>query len=272
VWALVAGAIVRAAAQMGLSYRLLSGPRNRLAWNREAVRAVIDFGKWIFLSSAVGFLAAQVDRLILGKLLSLDRLGVYTIAFMLSNLPNDVVASLGFRVIFPAASRRAGLSREALRELILRHRRPLLWVLAVAVAGLATFGDMFVRFLYDDRYHDASWMLSILALGLWPRMLTNTMGPALMAIGQPRYLAYSGMLRFLLLCVAVPAAYHAIGLVGAVAAVAAGGLADYGVEVYGLRRHRLLGIHQDLRMTLAWMGVVVALLLTRSWLGLGLPF
>jgi O-antigen/teichoic acid export membrane protein len=272
IWALVAGAIVRASAQMALSHRLLDGPGNRIRWDRDAVWAVIGFGKWMFLATAIGFLGNQMDRLIFPKLISFELMGVYTIAFMLSRVPDTIVVALSSKVIFPAVSQRAHLPRDELRSLVLRNRWPLLCVLALPLALMAGLGDLVVRFLYDERYHEAGWMLSLLALGLWPRMLTNTLSPSLLAVGQPRYFAYAGMLRMLIVGVGLPSAYYVWGIPGAVTVAALGPLGEYAVESYGLWREHLLGLAQDLKTTALWVGLVAAVLLARVVAGIGVPF
>ncbi len=272
VWALVAGAIVAAIVRTALSYRLTDEPPNHFEWDSAAARAIIHFGKWIFLTSAVGFLASHIDRLILGKLIPLDLFGVYTIAFMLSSFPEMLVGQMAMKVVFPAATERANLPREELRELIVKNRRPLIMALAVGVAVLAAAGDQIVLLLYDPRYHDAGWMLSILALGLWPKMMVNSVGAAMLAIGQPRYLAIAGISRFALLAVALPAAYYAFGMLGVVCAIALSGLSDYLIEGYGLWRHGLLVLRQDLAMTLVWLLSLAGALGLRHALGLPLPF
>ena len=272
VWALAAGSIAGAVARLALSHRLLEGPGNRLQWDRDALKAVIGFGKWMFLASALGYLGDQMDRLIFPKLVSFEVLGVYTIAFMLSRLPDSVVLALSGKVIFPAIAQRAHLPRDELRTLVLRNRWPFLCALTLPLALMAGLGDVLVRFMYDQRYHGAGWMLSILALGVWARMLTCTIAPALLAIGQPRYFAYAGTLRMLIVGLGLPGAYYVWGVPGAVAASALGPLGEYAVESFGLWRERLFGLAQDLKTTTLWVALVVAVIAVRVAVGMGMPF
>jgi O-antigen/teichoic acid export membrane protein len=272
IWALAVGAVVGRLVRTVWSHFLIPGVRNRLLWDKQCVSAVIHFGKWIFLSSAVGFLASQVDRLVLPKLIDVGMFGVYGIAFMLSAVPDQIVASLGYKVVFPTVSKRAHLPRPVLRAAVQRARWPFICLLAVVTSLVAMFGDVAVRWLYDPRYHAAAWMLSILAFGLWPRVLTNTINPSLLAIGQPRYVALSGMARFLLLTPGLLLGYHYVGLPGVVAAVALSGCIDYVVESLGLWRHGLVAIRQDLMATGVWVALLVVFMLVRTALGLGLPF
>jgi len=268
IWALVAGALVSASVRAVVSHRLEKGHRNRFHWSRDAAQEVINFGKWIFVTTAIGFLAAQVDRLILGKLIPFETLGVYAIAFMLQGVPDNVLGALGFRVLFPAISQRIDRPRTELRDTIRRNRWPLLAALAVGVAAVACLGDLVVYVIYDDRYRSAGWMLQILALGLWPRMLANTMGPALLAIGQPRYIAYSTVVRFVFLAVAVPVGHAHAGMLGVVTVVALGSTTDYFIESYGLRRERLWLGAQDFWITLLWLGVIAGIAALRHAAGI----
>jgi O-antigen/teichoic acid export membrane protein len=272
VWALVGGSLSSAVTRMVLSHRLIPQMRNRLQWDPQSVHSLLHFGKWIFASSALGFFGDQMDRILLPKLISFELMGVYAIAYTLSRLPDILVVTLSGGVAFPAIAQRTHLPREQLRSLMLRNRRPFLCLLAVAVALLAGFGDYLVRALYDSRYHDAAWMLPILAMGLWPRMLASTTSPVLLAIGQPRYFVLAGFCRMLMIGLGLPAAYTAFGVAGAVTVAAMGSLAEYVAEVYGLWRHRLLGLSQDLQMTGLWAGVIAMVLVLRLWLGIGLPF
>ena len=187
---------------------------------------------------------------------------------MLHRVPNDLVAQLGLRVMFPAVSQNLDMPRGELRASVLRHRWPILGALAILVALMATFGDLVVLTLYDDRYRSAAWMFQILALGLWPRMLTNTMAPTLLGIGEPRYLAYCSLLRLVFLAVALPMAHGLYGMPGVVVAVALSGIADYVIESYGLWRHDLSVFGQDLRLTCFWVVLLAALAGAKLALGL----
>ncbi|MCI0659212.1 MAG: oligosaccharide flippase family protein, partial [Acidobacteria bacterium] len=87
IFALVAGSFVSSVFQLVRSWQLNPGPRHRFTWDREAIKEVASFGKWVFLSTAMTFLAGQTDRLIFARLLSIEWLGVYGIAVNLADIP-----------------------------------------------------------------------------------------------------------------------------------------------------------------------------------------
>ncbi len=272
VWALAAGGIAGASFRLVYSHLLLPGPRNRLAWDRDAFQELYRFGRWIFLATAVGFLATQGDRLILGKLLPLEVLGVYSIAFMIADLPRELVKRLGGRIVFPAVSQWQGWPRESLRAKILAKRWPVLCGTAFLLTGLIGFGDLIIRILYDDRYSAAAWMMPLLALGLWPLVLSNSIGPSLRAIGQPQYAAYGNLLRLILIGVSLPLGYYLFGPAGAVCAVALAGIPGYAAMAVGLRRHGLQSVGQDVSATALLVVLLLGVFAARSLAGVAMPF
>lgn len=271
IWALIAGTLIASLVRMLWSHRLIPGQHNRFHWDKSAAEELFTFGKWIFISTALTFLAGQADRLILGKLFSLEMLGVYTIAFTLSDLPRQVVLAVSNKVIFPAVSRLAHLPRPEFRMRLLNSRNRILLMLAIGLAFLASFGDLVILVLYDDRYDQAAWMMPLLALGVWPNMLSQTIDPSLFAIGKPSYVALGNLFRFIFNLVGIPLGYSLFGIPGAIIFVVLNDVPFYGAIAFGLAREGLSCLSQDVKATLLFVGMLALLLVVRSLLGLDSP-
>jgi O-antigen/teichoic acid export membrane protein len=277
IWALVGGSLISAVIQMIWSHFLVPNTINRLHWDSAAAKEIFSFGRWIFLSTAATFLAAQSDRIILGKLVSLQLLGVYGIAFTLANVPEQVIQAISAKVIFPAMSKFATMPRPDFRVKILKNRSLLILSLAVSLATVVGFGDFLVEFLYDQRYQQGAWMLPLLALGTWPIMLIQTSSPALFAIGEPRYSAYGHFSKFICLLIGLPLGFWAFensysaGIVGFILVMTLGNIPFYLSISYGLQREQLNCAQQDLKITLFFMSVLAAICALRLMLGLGTP-
>ena len=94
VWALVIGYIIGTSTMAILSHVMLPGPPNRIAFHRPYVGRMLRFGGFVFIASAGSFLLTQGDRVILGKLVTLEQLGLYTIAFFLAVVPIQLAQAL----------------------------------------------------------------------------------------------------------------------------------------------------------------------------------
>ena len=103
VWAIVAGQLVSTVYRLGISFipSVAPGIRNSFCWDREAVHSIVHFGKWLIVATAFTFFATQSDRLILGRLISLSLLGIYGLAYQLSDVPRAIILALGNRVAYP---------------------------------------------------------------------------------------------------------------------------------------------------------------------------
>ena len=105
LWALVGGRMASELVRTVISYFIIPELRPRFVLDKECVRSLLHFGKWILIGTALTFLATQSDRLILGKLISIEALGVYGIAFSLSDMPRQIIAMFCSRVGYPFIAR-----------------------------------------------------------------------------------------------------------------------------------------------------------------------
>lgn len=272
VWALVIGAIVSRFFKTVASYLIFPGHKHKFTMNREARGEIVSFGRWIFLTSIIMFSAEQSDRIILGKLVPLEILGVYNIAYEFANIPQSVMKQMSFKVIFPLVSKQIELPRAQLKERLNRQRWKLHVGIVIIFVILVGFGDTIILFLYDDRYAQAAWMMPLLALGSWFSALFFIANPCLLALGKPVYSAQSRGLRFLVVALGILLGFKVAGIFGAVLVVALGDLPAYLSIQYSLNQEGIGCFRQDLRSTLLLLFVIGLVFLFRLTLGLGLPF
>jgi O-antigen/teichoic acid export membrane protein len=239
VWALVAGALASAALKLVLSHLLFDGTPNRFCWDAGVRRELLKFGRWIFLSSALNFLAASGDRVVLAKYFSIEMLGVYSIAFFLADSMGALTSSLSHRVLFPAFGRIVRGSPENLCSSYYAVRRR--WdLLTMPAAGLLIgAGSLIVHTLYDSRYEAAGWMLEILAWRAVWRCLMSPGSVCLLALGKPQYATIELFLRSLWVLLGIPLASLVGGDRGVVAVVGSAGMASMPVIWWGLHKARV---------------------------------
>lgn len=243
VVALAVGAIVSASVHCALSHLALPGQRNRFQWNRESVREIVAFGKWILLSTAITFFAMQLDKLAFGRLFPLEQVGVYAIAAALAVLPATLMGRLQILIAFPMYSK-ALQSHGNLTRSVEKSKIPMLslggYLVALTIAGSQTFVD----FAYDERYTAAGLYVAILTAGAWFAVLESIYGAAFLATGRARWVALANGAKVTTFCVLLlPAAQH-FGMFGAVLAVACSDVAKLLVAIGFARRielrHQLL--------------------------------
>jgi hypothetical protein len=133
-------------------------------------------------------------------------------------------------------------------------------------------GDQVILHVYDHRYHDAAWMIGILAIGLWHTTLYSTLAPAILALSKSYYNAIGNLVYCIALFTLIPLGFHYYAMPGAVVAVAFGDLPVYFVVQYSAYREKVGTLLQDALMTVAFLVALAGALALRMTLGFGLPF
>jgi O-antigen/teichoic acid export membrane protein len=249
VWGFVVGSFVAGLLTLVLSHWLLDGPRNRPHWDKAFVGELITFGRWIFVSTLCGFLMEQGDRFVIGKLTSLTTLGVYQIARQLNWMAAAMLCGVASQILLPLYSRRlqAGQAPQA----VARGLHPLMGVFcAVVVTGMLTTGPALVNCLYGARYAEAGWMLQVLAVGTWLRMLITLGNAALWGGGNSRSPAAISILSVATLAVAMPLGYSQLGLAGLLLGLVLMELVAYAATVGALRHMGVGVLGYDVPLTL----------------------
>lgn len=270
VWSLLAGTVVAASARTLLSHLWLPGPAARLAWAPEHVRHIVGFGKWVFLSSIIGFAAAHGEKLLLGGLLDAPTFGLYAVASTLLAALVAVVGAMNAQLIFPALSEAVRQGPQAARETYLRMQGIADLVLGGLCGMMFTAGAWAVWILYDPRYALAGELLGWLGLGLLGLRL-QVLEQMMFARSRPHWVTLNNALRALAIAVGVPLGHQLGGLVGAMGAIA---LAQYAGWPTAWLYRRLEGLPQWRSERLWPLALVAGLALgwgADALLGLWLP-
>jgi O-antigen/teichoic acid export membrane protein len=194
IWAIVLANLLGTIVYTLLSHVLWPGERERWAWDREVLRDLVQFGKWLMLSSAIGVWAMNADRLLLAGVADARYMGLYSIAFGLASAMTLVVERLFGSVLLPAFSETARKDPQRLTSIYLQARRKMDPIVLVASGLLFATGPLVIDILYDERYREAGTILSILALGLL-LMRYQLAHQVYLALNLPKYHAMLNAVR-----------------------------------------------------------------------------
>lgn len=250
VWALVWSAVVAAVLNVAGSFAFLPHCRLRIRWDAASGKELVRFGKWITLSTAIAFLGTQGDRLILGKWLTMEELGIYTVAFFFAQSVTSLLSGTGNRVLLPMLSRSDFESREEKRNTYNRSRAAFVALAAPLLALFAAAGSPFIQFLYDARYADAGPMLEILALGAMTAVLRSFFQPLMLSHGDAfrRMILSTAETVFLLLGMIIGGT--TFGLPGFLWGWVGGQALSYAFGLCLVRKYRLHNLIPDLALIL----------------------
>lgn len=239
IWSLLAGTLVATAARTMLSHCYLPGANCRPCWDKSSAREIVGFGKWIFISSIIGFMAAHGEKLILGGSLATASFGIFSIASTLMLAVMGVYSALNAHVIFSALSEALRTDTRSAARVYARVQQIADVFLGVMAGGLFMSGHWVVQLFYDPRYYAAGWMLRWLGLGMLA-VRHQVVEQFMFAQGTPAWVSASNALRALSLLLLVPAGYTWAGERGAIAGVVMSQFVSWPVALWFKQRNGLL--------------------------------
>ncbi len=264
VWALVIGALIGTVAKLVLTHFGLPGHRNRFRWEPSAGRELVHFGKWIFLSTACGFLLSQGDKAILGAYLTLDDLGIYNIGYFLASFPVLLGGAVTGRILIPIYRNHPPADSAANAARMRRLRFGLTGVMLTLLALMGVIGQPLVVLMYDDRYLHAGVIVVAIACVQLPQVIGMTYDQSALAAGDSRNYFLVMALRAALQSLFFWVGAAQFGLMGALIGQFAALFLAHGAIVWLARRHRAWdGWHDLLFGTLA--AAILALILSLNW-------
>ena len=206
----------------------------------ETRRMWWSYAYTMYASSLLGMAVVPVERFLIGGVLDLASLGIWTAVRMLQSLPQAFL-QIVITVVAPMFVGAKG--KDGSREVADLYRIGTDWVCRLAfplLIFLATFGDQ-VLGLYGSQFSSAGyWALLILLVGQVVNLATGPVGAILYMLGQEKLMLRISLLSdglfFAFLLVLTPA----LGLVGASAASALATICSNLAGVQVMRRQ--LGI------------------------------
>lgn len=160
---LAIGGVVGALIKTSASYLCFKEHHSKFNYSKPIAKEMVAFGKWVIVSSAVSFTLMQLDKVVVGKWLSMDYLGIYGLAVGISSILGQLSSKLASNYFMPVFSEKIKLGPQGVRE-ARRIRLLINTGFALAAVSLSIIGANLIDILYDNRYSEAGWMLQLLAI------------------------------------------------------------------------------------------------------------
>jgi PST family polysaccharide transporter len=190
VWSFVLGEIaMTVVATVGVAIARPWWPGLRV--RRAEIRSLVGFGANLMGFNLANYFLTNADRLIIGRVLGADALGLYAFAQRLTLFPMRSLSGVMVNVLVPQFAREQHdhprfavmFSRSCAGVALLAF--PLLGALAVLVGPLVA--------LYDPKWTPAVALVALLCPAGMIQSLTRTVGPAFVALGRPDLLFRVGL-------------------------------------------------------------------------------
>ena len=246
VWALAIGSVIGAVLQTMLGHLTLPSRSHAMRLDRNALHALFQFGRWIFLATLVTFVGAQGLLGIQGVLVSPEVLGTIYIATTISGSLAQLTLSLIGTVGFPAMSIVYRQQPGRVKEVLERIRFRILSLILPGFILLSITANYLVHLLYDKRYAAAGTYLAISAIESALGVLPAPYQDALLASGNSRAHFFIMFVTSALRVGGLLAGFYGGGVTGMLTGIAAASFVSYFISAWYAKKMGWLSLRLDL--------------------------
>ena len=216
-YSLAAACVVQSAVTLIAAYA--ARPHSlRPLFSHPGGAAALITGRAVFLTNVVNWMLGNLDRVVIGRVLSAHAVGLYTVAYNLASIPSTLLLG-ALQPTFLAAGARLQQTPQRLAQGWLLALACALVLITPAAVVLALLSADLVALLYGAAWMESAWILALLFLCLPAWACWGLSTPVLWNTGRKHQ---ESMLQLPVLALALPAWWlFAPGGIRAVAVVSA---------------------------------------------------
>ncbi len=185
---------------------------------KQAFKDVFGFGVYTTGSNILNYLYNNVDYLLIGKLLGATSLGIYTLAFVLTDIFRSRMMAVVNNVMYPIYGKKqnepALLKRYYLNVILLN----CLFVFPIMVYFIV-IGDQFVVNIFGEKWRGTVIPLQILSFSVMLHILVSGNTALLRGLGKPSLEMKQQVLKALIFLPSLVIGVYYYGIIGAAWAI-----------------------------------------------------
>lgn len=187
VYALVYGALAGTVFQtIQLVYKGLKEHRIALVFRLNEVKEFLNFGMYQMAEKTLNYFNSQIDTLLIGKLLGVEALGVYSVSKQIIMKPIQVINPIVSKVTFPIMAKiQSDIDR--LKDIYLKTINLLSSINFPIYLFIAITAPELVTLMFGRQWIDAVSIVQILSIYGACRSTMNPIGSLLLAKGKPNW-------------------------------------------------------------------------------------
>jgi len=222
VWALVIGVISGALANLIISY-MIHDYRPRIRWVWDQVKMLFNFGKWILLNQVLNYTAGNLDDIMVGRILGIESLGLYRMAFNFSQAVATEITSVTSQVAFPTYSKLQGAANK-LRDAYMGTVHLVAFLGFPIAIGTVLVAPDLTYGLLGDQWAPIIVPMQLLSISGLVRGVAASAGPLFQSQGRPDIPPRYTFLKVVIMAVTLYPAIAAFGINGAAGVIVFSGL------------------------------------------------
>lgn len=184
-WQVMLWSILAQAAIGAVTSHLVAEQPYRLAWDSKITAGCLQFGWPLLINAALLFLVFQGDKIIVGRILGMEPLAIFSMGVTLTLAPTLVLAKSAQNLLLPKLSRiphQIDEDRTTFDHMARVTVQAALLNGAIVILAVSLFGDGLIHLLLGEKYADLVPLFTAFAMVYGIRVFKA--GPAVIALSR----------------------------------------------------------------------------------------
>lgn len=235
VWSLVFNSVASLVIGIPLYFKA-TGWVPKLKWGKQEFKDIFGFGVYTTGTNVFNNLISKLDYLVIGKMLSASTLGVYTLAFILTDTFRSQLMAVMNKVMYPVYGRMQD-NKNSLKSYYLKVVGYNSIVVYPIMVFMLILGKPFVNQFFGDKWDGSILPLKILSLSVMFHMMVNSNTSLIRGLGKPKLELKLQFVKacFLYIPLIIAGTFY-YGLVGAAWAILFNKIASIFIAQYYLKK------------------------------------
>jgi O-antigen/teichoic acid export membrane protein len=159
--------------------------RNHIIWNLhfKQIKKVLAFTLPLVPGSIAYYLTTISDRILIDKYLSLNELGIYSVAATVALILN-IFSFSAYKAFEPYLFKNWGSDR--FMDIFENIRNNFVYVLLIGVLSISIFSKEFFIIMTDVKFHEAYWYVPMIIVSVYSSSLSMIYGTIITARGKTK--------------------------------------------------------------------------------------
>lgn len=230
IWSMVASNVL-----VSIAYLMAAGWQPRFMASRTSFRYLLPYGLNGLGVNGCLYVAQNIDRFLIGKLMGVDALGLYSFSYRLPDLVLNRLAVPAGGTLLPALSSLRGDGARIVAGYAKAARYTALLTFPM-FAGMTVLAEPIVLVLWGQDWLPCVPALQVLCLPAMVSSIGSSSGAVFMCIDRPDILSRVGAARLIATAILVTVCGYLWGILGVAAGMGASTLLSYATTLFYIRR------------------------------------
>jgi teichuronic acid exporter len=181
--------------------------RPTLQFELASARDILISGMHLLGVGLTGYFKNTFDVLVIGKTMTAENLGFYSLAQTILYSPMHLITSTVARVIFPILAKVQG-DLEKIKEAVLTATSRTAFLVLPLYFGLFVLADAFVAIAFGPKWESMVLLIRIMSISFIVQSIGNVAGPLMLALNKTKMMlritATGAIFYFVVLLILIP--------------------------------------------------------------------